>query len=98
MAKPRPNPKTVELEYEYQLDGKPVSEMTLRPPKVKDSRLAAKGAPSNAPEDIEVQLFANLTDSTFDFIMDLEQEDYGRLQEAYLDFLPSQKRRLMSSS
>ena len=57
MAKALPKPQKIELDYEYDLDGKKVNKITMRPPKVKDGRQAAKAAPSKEPEDVEVQLF-----------------------------------------
>ena len=94
MKKPLPKPQKIELDYDYDLDGKNVGKLTMRPPKVKDGRQATKAAPGKEPEDVEVQLFANLTDTTFEFICELYQEDYNKIQEAYLDFLPSQKTKL----
>jgi hypothetical protein len=76
------------LEDPITVDGKTLAQLTIRKPKVRDIRLARKS--SDAPEDVEQRLLANLCELPPEAIDDLSLADYVRLQGKVTDFLPKE--------
>lgn len=74
------------LEDPITLDGRTLTQLTVRKPKVRDIRLARKS--SDAPEDIELRLLSNLCELPPEAIDELSFADYVRLQGKVADFLP----------
>ena len=81
---------TIKLINSIQLDGKEISEITLRRPKVRDrlavDRLAVDRSNLSDAEK-EVQLIANLSDVPREAIEELDLADYSKIQKALSDFL-----------
>lgn len=77
---------TIPLDDPVTVDGREVTSLTVRKPKVRDVRLAKKTA--KTPDDVEVILFANLCGVTVEVIDDLTLGDYTRLSAKVADFLP----------
>ncbi|MGR6871250.1 phage tail assembly protein [Pseudomonas sp. HK3] len=65
--------------------GHAINELSMRRPKVRDMITADKSAASEGEK--EIAMFANLCEVTPDQIQDLDMKDYGKLQDAYQDFL-----------
>jgi len=76
---------TIKLDYPVQADGRAVSSLAMRRPKVRDERDARRIAGGDAAER-EVVLFANLCEVAPETIHELDLADYQRLQEAFKDF------------
>lgn len=77
----QPAPAAIDLHYEYEMDGAPVTRLTMRPPRVRDVRDAQRGGGAGA--QLEIRLFANLCEVTEGFIEELHMRDYFAVQEAY---------------
>lgn len=77
--------KTVKLEKGLDIDGATVMEVMMREPTVADQLAAAEIKGSDARK--EVNLIANLCELTPDDIGRLSIRDYGKLQDAYADFI-----------
>ena len=75
----------IDLCYEYEMDGTTVTRLTMRPPRVRDSRDAQRAGTTAA--DHEAALMANLCEVTPEFIAELHMADYLAMQRAYEDFL-----------
>ncbi|MCF7936837.1 MAG: phage tail assembly protein [Synergistales bacterium] len=75
----------IKLDHPLTIDGKTVESLTLRRPKVKDQRNAEKAAAD--PGGQELALFGALTGINPEDLEELDMKDYGKLQEAYGDFL-----------
>jgi hypothetical protein len=69
----------------YKLDGKEITEVTIRRGKVRDSKAARRQAEGNSA-DYETIMISNLTGLPVEFIDELDLYDYGNLQETYADF------------
>ncbi len=80
----------VTLEYPIKADGRIISEISLRRPKVKDQIVAEKAA-DNGPER-EITILANLSGLTPNDIQELDVADYARVQEVFENFLPAKFR------
>ena len=76
---------TIKLNYPLTVDGKEVTEISMRRPKVKDQRNAEKSATDDAGR--EISLFSALTGINPEDLEELDMADYTRLQEAYRSFL-----------
>ncbi|MBD8791213.1 phage tail assembly protein [Pseudomonas syringae] len=72
----------VSLKYPAEANGVTVDRLTMRAPSVKDNRIAQKLGAGSAAE-LEIHLFANLTEVKFTEIELLKERDYRRLQEGY---------------
>lgn len=79
------SPKKIELKEPVQAEGKQITSMTMRGPKVRDLIASEKAGTTNSER--EVYLFSALCDVPEDAIHDLALADYTRLQEAYQGFL-----------
>ncbi len=60
------------------------TEITMREPKVKDMRLAAKD--NSTPGDIELAMIANLTGVTLEELDEYSLKDYSLVQGALMGF------------
>ena len=83
--KNQPEPAAIDLYYEYEMDGAPVTRLTMRPPRVRDVRDAQRGGGSDAEN--ELRLFANLCEAAPEFLADLHMRDYLAVREVYEAFL-----------
>ena len=86
--KNQPEPAAIDLYYEYEMDGAPVTRLTMRPPRARDLRDAQRAAP--AGHEMEVRLFSNLCEVTPELLLDLHIRDYFAVQEAYRGFTGEQ--------
>ena len=77
--------KTITLNRPVTMDGTTHTTLTMRRPKVRDSRDAQRGGGTNA--DSEIRLFANLCEVTPAVIEELDMADYIRMQKVYEGFL-----------
>ncbi len=75
---------TVKLQHPIQLEGRELTEISLRRPKVSDVKLARKGRTDDA--DQETALIANLAGLPPSAIEDLDMADYKQLQGVLADF------------
>ena len=73
-------PIPIPLEESRDLDGQPVSKLTMRPPQATD--LFAAERAGRGPEG-DLHLFANLTGTTVEFIQSLSVFDYKKVERAY---------------
>lgn len=87
-------PIVITLQVAKDLDGSTQTKLTMRPPETNDVILAQKqgrtviqGEWVDDSAEHEAHLFANLTNTTRDFIGSLAQYDYLQLQKAYDCFL-----------
>lgn len=87
-------PIKISLQVPKELDGSPQANLTMRPPETNDvilaqkqSRIIAEGNLVDDNAEHEAHLFANLTNTTREFIGSLAQYDYLQLQKAYDCFL-----------
>ena len=78
------NTVTVKLQYPVTHAGIEYTELTMRRCKVVDRRIAMKAGGTAA--DQEVRLFANLCGIPEEAMNELDEVDYGRLQEAFVGF------------
>lgn len=86
---------TIKLINPIKIDGKEISEITLRRPKVRDrlavDRLAvdrlAVDRSNLSDAEKEVQLNANLSDVPREAIEELDLADYSKIQKVLSDFL-----------
>lgn len=78
-------PITITLQVPKALDGQLVKTLTMRPPICTDVLVATTQTQSEVSRD--VLLFANLTDTTPEFIGSLEFYDYKRVEQANDCFL-----------
>ena len=74
-------PVPVPLQEARELDGQPVTELTIRPPTAQDVFTATAMTKTDMERD--ALLFANLTDTTADFIRGLSFFDYKRVEAGY---------------
>jgi len=81
---------TVPLDFPTKFDGVERDRLTLRRPKVRDMRSAAKVAPGD-DDGQELALFAALAEVAPNDLEDMDLADYNRLQDAYFRFRPSVK-------
>lgn len=84
------NEKKITLDYPLTIDGKEVSELTMRRAKVRDM-LGANESGKN-PGEVEVALFAKMVGINPEDLQDLDMCDYEKLQEAYKGFLSSRQK------
>ncbi len=77
---------TVTLKYPVTVDGQEYTSLTMRRPKVKDRRVAAK---QKTDEDKEITLISNLCDVPPSVIDELDSADYNHLQKALIGFFDS---------
>lgn len=76
---------TIELAHPINVDGTAVSSLQLRRPKVRDMLSVEKSTHGDAEK--EITLFANLCEVQPSSLHDLDMADYGKLQNAYQNFL-----------
>lgn len=76
---------TIKLEYPVSVNGQEYTQLTMRRPKVRDQKLAAKLGNNDA--DREIALFANLCEVEPEMIEELDMTDYSHIQETYQNFL-----------
>ena len=81
---------TVRLDYPATFDGVTRDSITLRRPKVRDMRSAAKVAPGD-DDGQELALFAALAEVAPNDLEDMDLGDYNRLQDAYFRFRAPRK-------
>ena len=79
------NDPAITLEYPVTVDGITFTTLTMRRPKVRDSRDAQRGGGTNA--DAEIRMFANLCEVTPATIEVIDMADYLRMQKVYEGFL-----------
>lgn len=73
----------IQLTKEYTLDGKRLNTLSIREEAKADIVFAGLCAPDTEIVNILLQLFANLTDTTYDFIKALDSRDLVALNLAY---------------
>lgn len=76
---------TITLEYPVTHQGTEYTSLTMRRPKVRDSRDAQRGGGGNS--DHEIRLFANLCEVPPSVIEEMDMKDYMQIQAAYEGFL-----------
>ncbi|WP_422134961.1 phage tail assembly protein [Endozoicomonas sp. ALD040] len=76
---------SIQLEAPRELDNKPLSELTMRPPTTSDVVIAQSQAQNPIHKD--VLLYANLTNTTEDFIQSLAFYDFKQLERAFDTFM-----------
>ncbi|WP_255631588.1 phage tail assembly protein [Caballeronia sp. dw_19] len=81
---------TVPLDFPTKFDGIARDSLTLRRPKVRDMRAAAKVSPGD-DDGQELALFAALAEVAPNDLEDMDLADYNRLQDAYFRFRPTIK-------
>jgi len=77
--------KKINLEYPVVVEKENFASLSMRRPKVKDMKVAAKS--SNSKEDEETTLIANLCDVDPAVVNELDLSDYAQLQEVLSGFL-----------
>ncbi|MCW7553643.1 phage tail assembly protein [Endozoicomonas gorgoniicola] len=82
---PKYQPIPIPLESPRDLDGKPVSELTMRPPTTSDVVVAQSKADNPIQKD--VLLYANLTDTSENFIQSLAFYDFKQVEKAFDAFM-----------
>lgn len=87
----------VELKYPVEADGRTISTLTMRRPKVRDERDARRLAGDNDAEH-EIVLLANLCDVAPETIHELDLQDYRALQQQFMGFIPADDRAPPSSA
>lgn len=85
MSQLRYLPIPITLQIPADLGGKPVTELTMRPPTTTDVIVAEQS--TTTPYDKDVLLYANLTDTTEEFVKSLPYFDYLQLDKAFELFL-----------
>ena len=75
----------IELAYPVSVSGIETNELYMRRPRVRDMLVGEKKNKSDAEK--EILLFANLCEVDPEVIESLDMQDYGKLQQAYQDFL-----------
>jgi hypothetical protein len=75
----------IKLTNPVKIDGRELTELAIRRPKVRD-RLAVERSNASDAEK-EVQLIANLAELPIEVIEDVDLADYAKLQRALTDFL-----------
>ncbi len=81
--------QTIELQHPIELSGELHEKLTMRRSKVKDRLLVAK-MKTASDEEKEIRLFANLCEVAPNLIEELDESDYAKLQNAYLNFFKSE--------
>jgi hypothetical protein len=76
--------ETIQLDHPITVDGKQITEIKLRRPKVSDIVAAKKSNKSDAEQ--EVAIIANLSMQSPETIMELDVADYGKLQKVLAGF------------
>ncbi|HAS88811.1 MAG TPA: hypothetical protein DCS48_05835 [Desulfovibrio sp.] len=89
----RPQNKEIKFEYPVSLGGKEVTSITMRRQKVRDAMDAEVMAENDTQAAREVALFAVLLGVPAANLMDMDMEDYQKLQEGYL-FLTGNRPRI----
>ncbi len=77
---------TVPLQFPVEYQGQTYSELTMRRPKVRDQKHAAKA--SKDPAEQELRLLCNLCEVAPDVLDELDLGDYKALQDAFRGFFP----------
>ena len=75
----------ITLKHPFTWESKPVKDLTLRAPKVKDMLTAVRVAENEAEQ--EVAMLANLAEVLPELIHEMHLGDYMQLQKANTDFL-----------
>lgn len=75
----------IDLKFPVSSDGKEVTALDMRRPKVRDMLIADKA--TGADSEKEVVMFANLCEVDREVIENMDVMDYAALQGAYRDFL-----------
>lgn len=79
----------IELKYPIESNGESLSQLSMRRSKVKDRLIVAK-MKNASDEEKEIRLFANLCEVSPNIIEDLDESDYAKLQNSYMDFFKSE--------
>ena len=78
----------IKLDHPVQADGRAVTSLAMRRPKVRDERDARRIAGDDDTER-EIVLFANLCEVAPETIHELDLGDYRKLVRAFMDFFPA---------
>ncbi len=79
-----PGAVEIELTWPIQVDGAELKTITMRRPKARDLlTLAERDEP-----DAEAKMLADLCEHTLETLLDLDAEDYLKVKETYIGFLP----------
>lgn len=81
--------KNIKLNYPIESNEGNVIELNMRRSKVKDRLIVAK-MKTASDEEKEIRLFANLCEVSPTIIEDLDESDYAKLQNNYMDFFKSE--------
>ena len=81
--------QTIELQHPIELSGESHTTLSMRRSKVKD-RLAVAKMKTASDEEKEIRLFANLCEVAPNVIEELDESDYAKLQNTYLNFFKSE--------
>ena len=81
--------QTIELQHPIKLAGESHAKLTMRRSKVKDRLVVAK-MKTASDEEKEINLFANLCEVAPSVIEELDESDYAKLQNTYLNFFKSE--------
>lgn len=79
--------ETIKLDYPVQFEGRTISEITLRRPKVADTRKARKD--HKDPADQEIAMLATLSGLPPALFDELDMADYSKVQEKLEGFFGS---------
>ena len=77
--------ETIKLAYPFSIAGKPVTELSVRRPKVKDLRNASRYG--STPAEQEVGLLSALTGCVPEDLDEMDAADYGKLQSRFRDMV-----------
>jgi hypothetical protein len=75
----------ITLDHPVQWQGRQVTELAMRRPKVRD--VAANEERKGSDVQKEISLFADLCEVSVDVLEDMDMADYRKLQQAYTGFL-----------
>lgn len=81
---------TIQLAYPVQAEGRELTQLRLRRPKVRDELAAQR--PGGSDAERELRLLANLCEVAPATLEDLDMADYLRLQEAYKGFFDLERK------
>ena len=79
----------IKLNYPIELDNTNITDLNMRRSQVKDRLIVAK-MKTASDEEKEIRLFANLCEVSPNIIEDLDESDYAKLQNSYIDFFKSE--------
>jgi len=79
-------PETIKLDYPFTYQGREISELQMRRPKVRDRRLASRKA---TDAEREIELVAMLTEQAPEALDEMDAADYEKLTDKLASFFAS---------